>query len=230
MRHPQITTDTIKDMDILSRLSPKEIKEIERHLYFRQYKKGQMLFFEGDPRERIYVIVRGYIRLERTNSNGSTRFDTLLKPTNFFPYEGLFYDEAYSYSAEAFTDVEVLYLPTYYMEEIIKKNKKLLLHLVKCLTDKMVMLEHRLQSITNSHASQRVVQIIGYLAEDLGEKQEEGILIPCPITIIETAKLTGTTRETVSHVLKKLKKEGKLESNEKRLFLKDSNYFLAAIK
>ncbi len=217
-------------MDVLSSLSPKEIKEIETHLYFRQYKKGQMLFFEGDPRERIYLIVKGYIRLEKTNSSGSTRFDAFLKPASFFPYEGLFHDEAYSYSAEAFTDVEILYIPTFYMEEIIKKNKKLLLHLVKCLTDRIVMLEHRLQVITNSHASKRVLQIIGYLAEDLGVKVKKEIFIPCPFTTIELARITGTTRETVSHVLNQFKKEGKLEINQKQLILKEPNIFIAAVE
>lgn len=224
-------TEAIQHSDVLSILTPKELKDIEAHAYFRHYKKGQLLFMEGDPRERFYMVVKGYVRLEKTNTSGTTRFDAFLKPSSFFPYEGLFYDENYSYSAEAFTDVELLYIPTYYFEGLLKRNKKLLINLVRCLTNKIVMLEHRLLSMTNSSASKRIIQLIGYLAEDLGEERDGELVIPCPITTVEAARLTGTSRETVSHVFSSLKKDDKLViQKNKHLILKDPIHFLSTIE
>ncbi|OEH93877.1 hypothetical protein BFG57_11160 [Bacillus solimangrovi] len=221
--------EVFEDLEVLSSLSLRERKEIEKHLYYRKYKKGQMLFIEGDPREKLYCILSGYVKTEKVNMNVTTRFNSFLKPTTFFPYIGLFSNDYYKYSAEAFTDLEVLYIPTLYAEELFKKDKHILLQIVKCVTKKIEMLEHRLQTVTDSHAKNRVTQFLGYLVEDLGEIEEEILLIPCPITTLEVAKFTGTSRETVSHVLNDLKKDGRLAVTNKHFIIKDPSYFLAAI-
>ncbi|MDX8363912.1 Crp/Fnr family transcriptional regulator [Cytobacillus sp. IB215665] len=222
-------TEVIKKLEVLSSLSLREVKEIEKNLYYRNYKKGQMLFIEGDPREKMYSILSGYVKTEKVNMNGTTRFNSFLKPTSFFPYIGIFVDDFYKYSAEAFTDLEVLYIPTIFIEEIIKKDKHILLHIVKCLTKKVEMLEHRLQTVTDSHAKNRVTQFIGYLAEDLGEAKNNTIHIPCPMTTVEVAKFSATSRETVSHVLNDLKKENRLTIYHKHFIINDPGYFLSAI-
>lgn len=217
--------DYFKNIDVLSSLSSQDLQRIEKHLYFRKYKKGQMLFLQGDPRERIYVIIQGYVRLEKTNANGTTQFDAFLKPLTFFPNTGLFSEDYYSFSVETITSVEVLYIPTFYFEELIRKNKRLLIQLVKNLSKQQESLELRVRSMTNGQASNRIVQVIGYLARELGIPNENDILIPCPITVTDIARFTGTSRETVSTVLNHLKKSGKLKHIHRQLVILDIAYF-----
>ncbi len=46
-----------------------------------------------------------------------------------------------------------------------------------------------------------------------------------PITTIEIANMSGTTRETVSHVLKELRQKDIVEMKGKKLLYNNKNYF-----
>ena len=49
---------------ILNTLLMRNLKEIKEQTVLRSYKKGQVLFDEGDERQRFYVLTEGLIRLE----------------------------------------------------------------------------------------------------------------------------------------------------------------------
>lgn len=57
-------------------------------------------------------------------------------------------------------------------------------------------------------ARSRLARILIQLADDFGRKQDDGILVDLELTHVEVAKLTGTTRPTVSIALGELEDEG----------------------
>ena len=60
---------------------------------------------------------------------------------------------------------------------------------------------------------------------DLGEAAGEEILISCPLTTIEISKISGTSRETVSGVLKQLKNDCIVTILDKKITIHDPTYF-----
>ncbi|GER67200.1 Crp/Fnr family transcriptional regulator [Weizmannia acidilactici] len=197
----------LKRFDVFKDVPEKIFIELEMNLYHRTYRKGQQLFMEGDPRERIYLLVDGYIKIDRMDENASSFYGDYIKPYELFPYGGLFKDKEYHYSAYAVTDIELFYIPAVLFEEIAKSNNTLLLHIVEHLSDILVLHESRLQLITNSNASERVRHVLSILLEDLGIRAGKEIKILCPITVVDIAKLAGTSRETASHVLNEFKRD-----------------------
>ncbi len=198
---------------------------MKRMIFKRTYKKNQLLFTEGDPRERIFLLNEGYVKLEKTNQEATMLYINYIKPNDIFPYVGLFNEDFYRYSAYALTDIDVYYIPTKHFESLIRdKNDQLYLILrrLDILTKRH---QDRLQTISTSFATDRVEQSIYYLVQNFSVETEEGYFIDIPITMTELAKIAGTTRETVSHVYHDLKNDGIVSMEGRHVIVHDIDYF-----
>ena len=53
--------DIIKKIPIFADLEPQELEKVSKIYISRQYKKGQIIFFEGEPGEAVYFVKEGKI-------------------------------------------------------------------------------------------------------------------------------------------------------------------------
>jgi CRP/FNR family transcriptional regulator, arginine deiminase pathway regulator len=217
--------ETLKKFELFSCLTESKLQSLEKFIYWRTYRKGQFLFLEGDSRERIYLLLDGFVKLERVNQSGNLIYEDYVKPFTVFPYGGMFTDQIYNYTALAMTDVDIYYIPTIIFEDMIKYNRKQLLYIIQQLSSILKSQESRVQNITIPNAQDRVIQTLGYLMNDLGEQEGEEVVISCPLTTIEISKISGTSRETVSGVLKQLKNDHIVTVLSKRITIHDPSYF-----
>ncbi|MBY0599986.1 Crp/Fnr family transcriptional regulator [Bacillus bingmayongensis] len=215
----------LKQFELFAHLTEKKLKGLTEFVYWRTYKKGQFLFLEGDSRERIYLMLEGFVKLERVNQSGNLLYEDYVKRYSIFPYGGMFTDKGYNYTAEAMTDVDVYYIPTVIFEDMVKASRTQLMYVVQQLSSILKINENRVQNITIPNAQDRVIQTLNYLMNDLGEQDGEEIVISCPLTTIEISKISGTSRETVSSVLKQLKNDSIVTVLSKKITIHDPTYF-----
>lgn len=224
---PSAIKNCLHKFPVFHNLSEKCIQEVMKYAFSRKYHKGQILFMEGDPRDRIYFLLDGYIKLVSMNDDGSSQLFIYLKPYSMFPYVGLFQDKYYRFSGEAVTDVELFYLPAVQFEQLIQNNPSALINLIRIMGDKLHEHEIRIQKLTQIHATDRVRQLISFLIKDIGEETDAStIRIPCPLTTTDLARMAGTSRETVSHVLQEYKASGKLVIESKIITIMDPDFFM----
>ena len=219
------TIEELRQVEIFKTCTSRELESLLPHVYRRMYRKGQLLFMEGDPRERVYFLLDGYVKIERYNETATHQYTDYLKPRQLFPYRGLLTETYYQHSAEALTDIEIVYMPTDRFEALVSKNASMLLHVVGQMNRILDLHERRVQEIITPNASERVLNTIHYLIEDLGEKEAGGIRVRCPFTTIELSRLSGTSRETVSHILSRLRKEDILQFDSRQLVTLHPEYF-----
>lgn len=224
------STDELKNFEIFSSLSHDELKKFQQHMFRRTYKKNQLLFTEGDPRERVYFLLDGYVKLERTNKEATMLYLDYVKPNDMFPYGGLFHDDFYHYSAFALTDIVVYYIPVRIFEEAVKAHKEQLLYVIKRLSKILEHHEIRLQTITTNNVKERVELAVTYLIKHYGFREGNHVIIDIPMTLTEIAKLSGASRETVSHVFKDLKNDQLLSTEFKHIVVYDPEYFLQKLQ
>ncbi|PZN12472.1 MAG: Crp/Fnr family transcriptional regulator [Bacillota bacterium] len=202
------------------------LEELGEYAFMRRYQRGQILFMEGDPRDRIYFLTSGYIRLVSTDENCSTQLFLYEKPYSIFPYVGLFKDEYYRFSGETVTDVELIFFPTDVFERLVQDAPPILIHLIRLMGDKLYEREVRCQRLAQAHAADRVRHLIGILIQDLGEPVDDStIRIPCPLTTSDLARMAGTSRETVSRLIQEYRTAGKLMMKSKTITVTDPAFF-----
>lgn len=197
-------------------LTDDEFQMLKSNVLLRSYKKGQILFDEGDSRDRLYFVTKGLVRIERYDESATYYYYDYVSNCSVFPLGGIFEEEFYTHSAQAMTDIETFYFPTAIYEKICKDNPKQLLYLVHKLNQIVESHQLRLQTGLTSNAHDRVEQNLYILKKELGRKESKTkVVIPFPITLKELAINSGTTRETAGQVIKKLKCAGRLEYDKK---------------
>lgn len=188
----------------------------------RKAPKNHILFFKGDNRDKLFLIKSGYVKLEDTDSSGSFLYTDYVKHNTTFPYGGILLEKTYDFSARAITDIEYFYIPVDLYESFLITNSAQLKVLCQKLSRLLRLHEIRLRNVVTSSAQDRVIQSLAILLFDICEDN----ILPFPITTVEIASLSATTRKTVSHVLKSLKEKKILELNGRKLIFLKRDYFL----
>jgi CRP/FNR family transcriptional regulator, arginine deiminase pathway regulator len=215
----------LNQFDILKGLQVKTLQKYLPHFYFRSYKKNQRLFMQGDPRDKIYFLMDGYVMYERNSEDGSMLYLDFIKKNQMFPYGGLFQDKVYQDTAIAVTDVYLYFIETHVLENLIKTHPKLLFHVINKLSDILNLHQKRVQKILVPNAQDRVLHTLKFLMDDLGVKAGGEIVIPCPLTAANIAKISGTTRETVSLLINQLKRDGVISVDCKKIKFHQPGHF-----
>jgi CRP-like cAMP-binding protein len=223
-----IKMDVLSDLqqfDILRCIPAKTLQKYLPFFYFRIYKKNQRIFMEGDPRDKIFFLLDGYVMYESGSEEGSMLYLDIVKPNQMLAYGGIFTESYYKNTAIAATDVMVYFVPSHVFEEMLNINAKALKHVISKLSIILSLHQKRVQQILIPNAQERVLHTLQYLMDDLGVKEGKEFVIPCPLTALTISKISGTTRETVSLVMNQLKKEEIISVDAKKIRFHKPEYF-----
>lgn len=101
-----------------------------------EYKKGEILFREGDVSKDLYIIQNGIVKIFKETEG--QRLPIALVHAGQFVGELSFFDgKPRSASAEAATDIKVIKLDQSKLEKEIKKLPSWLLVLIRSIADRM---------------------------------------------------------------------------------------------
>lgn len=212
----------LRQLNDFKYLTIEQFDDIVSKVQYRKALKNHTLFFEGDHREKLFLIQSGYVKIEQADVSGSFIYTDYVRQDTVFPYGGLFLDDAYHFSAVAVTDISYFRLPMDLYEKHALQNINQMKHLCRKYSKLLNVHEIKLRNMVTSSARMRVVQTLATLLLEV--TTEEGCL-PFPITTIDIANMSATTRETVSHVLKELRQEEIIELKHKKLFYNNKQYF-----
>lgn len=215
----------LRNLEEFQYFSIDQFDQLVARIHYRKVSKGQILFFEDDRRDKLFLIYSGYVKIEQHDESGNFLYIDYVKKNRVVPYGDLFSEERYHFSGIAITDVEYFTLPTELYEKFSLENIHQMKMLYKRLSSLLHTHEIRLRNMVTSSALERVRQALAILQHNVSIKIEGGHLLPFAITTIDLAHMSGTTRETVSHALRELKEEGILEMKKHQLIFKDADYF-----
>ena len=213
----------IREHPAFKNLPVEYFDKIAVEIQFRKVPKGQIIFFSGDKRERLFLIYKGYVRIEQYDQTDSFNYIDYVKENTMFPYGGMFEDKDYHYSGISVTDLEYFSIPVDLYEYYSKQIREQMLFITHKLSNILRFHELRLRNSVLASATERVIQAISILCIDFCQDRDD---IPFALSMKELAKLGATTRETVNQVLKKLTEENIIQYNRKKLVFLNKEYFL----
>ena len=229
-RDIELFMEGLDERPFFKKFSAEAIAQIKNMSIIRQYDKGQMLFYEQDPKNYYYFVLNGLIKLESRSYNGESIYADFITTNDFFPYGEVFGDDVYAASAEAETTAMMLMLPVDEFEAIVRSSPDVLLEMYKELSQVLLYHEKRVQAVTISSATERVEQMLALWTLDMGHMKDQHVIIPYPLTIIQLAEVAGTTRETAGKVIKRLTEEERINYGRKQIEILDADYFFKLIE
>lgn len=213
-------TETLKDVfiDILKhRPYSEEGQFLQNAISQHKFQKNQILFYQGDDVNYLYMVKSGIVILNKYNDNSELIYHDFVVPNLFFPINTLYGKEVYEYEASAMTDVETWKIRKSDLLHFLEMYPKYFPNLYHDLVLVNERMEERLYFMMTASARNRVLGVVTSILEDYGRTEGEYRVLPWPITIVELAHLSGLTRETASHILNDLKKDGTIIYNKKQL-------------
>jgi CRP/FNR family transcriptional regulator len=125
----------------------------------------------------------------------------------------------YPASASTYEDAVIGIIKNSELERLIKENSELALKIIRLLTRKLVFAQEKIRDLTFNDVFSRTALQLLKLAKDHGVKTDKGILIDIELSRQELADMAGTTRETVSRVISRFKKDKSVTEERDRILI-----------
>ena len=192
----------LAESSFFKELSPGSLQALSEICSLKPLRKNERLFREGEPGRAIYLLRRGAIQLHKTTPDGNEVVIKLVKPSEVFAEVVLFEQTAYPVTAVALAPSEVIVFP--------RQDMHRLLDSAEFRNDFLRMLMRKLR-----YLAERIVQISSHDAEDrllwfLREQYGNEPVVHLSVSKKDVAAAIGATPETLSRLIRRLKKKGVL--------------------
>ncbi|MCF8473438.1 MAG: nitrate- and nitrite sensing domain-containing protein [Emcibacter sp.] len=171
----------------------------------REYKKGKLLFLEGEVSTRLYIILSGWVKLFKGTSNGDETVLQMLTGGDMIAESAVFLNANYHVSAQIAKNSIILTLPAPIIREKIKEHNALALRVLEGISKHSHNLIQEFENIRLKPATERVGWFLLKLLLEQGKVPD---LIELPYDKSLIASYLDMKPETFSRTLKRFKDRG----------------------
>ncbi|MBI2066454.1 MAG: Crp/Fnr family transcriptional regulator [Deltaproteobacteria bacterium] len=198
------------------------LEEFNQHKTNNTYKKGQIIFYEGNRAFGLYCVFSGKVKLYKTGIDGRQQIIRIASAGDILGYRSLFVDEPYSATAEALEDATICCIDKNAFFPMLAKNSDLSLNIIQKLSRELRHAEDLATSIAHKSVRERMAELLLMLKEVYGKQTKKGIVIGLELSREEMAEMIGITQETAIRLLSEFKKDGLIEIQERAITILDS--------
>jgi CRP/FNR family transcriptional regulator len=184
-------------------------------------RKGQVIFQEGEPGDRLYVITSGKVTLGHKASDGRETLLAVLGPGEMFGELSLFDPGARTATAIALTDSTVLGLSRDALRPLLAHRPEVAEKLLQALAQRLRRTEDALADLIFSDVPGRVAKALLELSEKFGVLRDDTLYVEHDMTQDELARLVGASRETVNKALAEFVSRGWLRVEQRSVTILD---------
>ena len=187
----------------------------------RRLLKGDVLFNEGDPGDRLYVVTDGKIKLGHASNDGRETLLAVMGEGEMFGELSLFDPGPRTATATALTDATVLGLGHAALRPWLTGRPEVAESLLRALAQRLRRTNEALSDLVFSDVPGRVAKALLDLADRFGRPATDGVLVAHELTQEELAQLVGASRETVNKALAEFVQRGWLRLEARAVVILD---------
>ncbi len=203
--------EQLKKPLLFSGLNTADLSALAAITVRRTFKKGEVLFSEGEEATGFYLLLSGSIKLCRMSADGREKVLHFVKPRETFAEAAFFGDGKYPAEARAMESGEALYLPRQGLMELLSSNPNFSLNLVVSLSLMLRQFARQIEELSFADVTSRLASFLVRRAAENSTSFSGITYIDLGIKKGELASRLGTASETISRTFKKLKDEGIIE-------------------
>ncbi len=181
-------------------LTEREKKELFANHVCTIYKKGEIIFKEGDKPTGLICLANGKVKIFKEGVGGREQIVRMASPLGFIGYRALFAEQNYSGSAVALEDSIVCTLEKEALFKVLKKNAELALRLIKKMATELGISNTRTVTLTQKHIRGRLAESLLLLVDTYG-LEEDGKTIRAYLSREDLANLSNMTTSNAIRTL-----------------------------
>lgn len=185
------------------------------------FRRGEEIFREGAPGDRLYVIGSGKVKLGHTAPDGREHLLAILGPGEILGEVSLYDPGPRTATATALATTELIEFQHQDLLNLLDERPEISQYLLRSLAQRLRRTNDSLADLIFSDVPGRVAKALLDLGRRFGEPIDAGLRVTHDLTQEELAQLVGATRETVNKALAEFSSRGWLQLQGKTVILMD---------
>jgi CRP/FNR family transcriptional regulator len=198
---------------VFSCLDGDELAELAGLAVERVLKSGETVFWEGDAPDWFYMVVKGRVKVLKHSSLGKEFIIAFFGPGEMFGEVAVLQGRPYPASAQAMGETEVLGIRREELLSFLGSRPEASLRMVGVLGGRLRDAHDRLRDIAGERVDRRIARMLLMLSSKLGDT--------LPFTRQEIADMAGTTSETATRVIGRLREGDIIRSDRGEIVVLD---------
>ncbi len=216
IEEPACEDCTSRDCSIFEGLSDKEVVNLSSNKVGNFYKKGQIVFYEGNRPSGLFCVSKGKVKLYKLGYEGKEQIIRLAKEGDILGYRSLIGGEAYSASATVLEDAYICFIPKAVFFGMVNSNGELSMKLMHLLSQDLRAAENRIAELAQKSVRERLAETLLMLKEYYGAEDDHGML-NVSLSREDLANIVGTATETVIRLLSEFRQEKLIDLNGRKI-------------
>jgi CRP-like cAMP-binding protein len=200
---------------IFRHLTSEEAEKINYEKDFRRYKRGDILYHEGNRISGFYCINRGIIKVFKTGFDGKEQIIRFAKPGDIIAYRSVLSNEPACTTAKVIEDCQVCFIPSEILVSFIRTNPNFALELMKLACHELGEANSYITDIAQKTVRERLAEVLIQLVDEFGLDDQKNLKIS--LTREELANIVGTATESVIRLLSEFKSDMLVELNGRKI-------------
>jgi CRP-like cAMP-binding protein len=203
-----VDRDILKEFDLFLGLDDSQLDEILRYCTKRKYTRDSMIVIEEEAGTNLFLIIDGKVKISRISDEGREVILSILGEDDFFGEMSVIDGSTRSANVTAIQDTELFVITRDNFLSLIYKIPQIAINLLDELVARLRRSDQQIKALSLQDAVGKVASAILRIAENEGIMKSNEVHIDKMPSQQDLANMAGTSRETISRVLKSLSNEG----------------------
>lgn len=195
-----------------------ELTKVISERKVRQIKKRQVIYYEGDTVNGIYLVITGSVKTFKVANDGGELLTGIYNSDEYFGVAALLANENYHETSEAMEDTSLCLLPKDLLEPLLNKYPSVASRFIKLLANNILDKEEQLIQLAYHSVRKRMAEVLIRLISNKELTSGASLL---SISRDNLAAMAGMATETVSRILSDFKDEELIERKGSQILILD---------
>lgn len=216
-----VSAEFLTTVSIFSDLNPDQLHPLISKLRRRQYQRGEVIFHQDDPADRMHIVVDGMVRISIASEDGREKDLALLRPGECFGEMAMFDGSNRSATATAADPSQTFALSRQDFMDFLEEHPEVVAKTTNMLTRRLRSVNQMLGDMAFLDVPTRMAKQLLQLAETYSSGIEEDGTVEVTLGQDDLARLVGASRETISRALNSYRRLGILSTSHRRITITD---------
>lgn len=185
-----------------------DLSKLARSTPYRRLSAGDVIYHMDDPADAIYFVRSGLVKICKLFPNGKEAILGVVGQYGAFGELLLTPSEKRPHQTEAIENTVLITLPRAELEILLRERPALALKFIQLMAQRLFETQSWQAEVSAYSAPARLASLLYRFGLEFGKQGTDGVRIHLKLTQEDLSRMIGATRETVSHSLNRLKRQG----------------------
>ena len=210
---------TVESAPLFAGFSPEDFRRISAAARLKRFKRGEMLYVEGESVEQVFLLISGSVKVTQVGPKGLEVIFRLGGPGDVLGTVSLFSTGRHCTTAQVIQGCGALVWDAGTFKDLAESIQVLHRNVIRFTSGHLRELEERFRELATERVAPRVARQLLRLHEQAGSPQEVDVEIGLSREGI--AQMAGSTLYTVSRLLSAWEQHGLVSSRRESVMVTD---------